>query len=190
MATKKVDLHWIADLNPFGLPKPPDWWLRYMIRFDADLFIMPSRKRAVYNLCRPARLSPGIGPLAITDRDGDLTAMKQRNLVPSAVIVPSVSGQWTTGVFDVDLYNRDIWRHGGAEKFTKKLEDGEKEKGKKEDRLIVDECLVRRRDMARSFKARTGQRTKLPVLKPKRHSTVLGRHQSPTADRKIVLATR
>lgn len=190
MATTKADLHWICDRNPFGLPKPPDWWLRYMIQFDADLYIMPSRKRAVYNLCRPVRLSSGIGPFAIADVDGDLTAMKQRGLVPSAVIIPSASGVWTTNVFDVDLYNRDIWRHGGAEVFTKKLEDGETEKAHKDDRLLVDECLVRRRDMARSFKARTGQRTKPPVLKPKRGSSVLGRHQSPTADTRIILATR
>ena len=181
--------HWIPDLNRFGLAKPPDWWLRYMIRFDPDLYLMPSRKRAVYNFMRPARLSAGIGPMALTDKEGDLTAMKNLGMVPSAVLIPATNGSWTTNVFDEDLANRDIWRHGGADKFSEKLEQKEREKAQKDDVKLIDECLVRRRDMARSFKARTGQRTKLPVMKPKKNAVVLSGHPSPTVERKIVLAT-
>lgn len=189
--TKEPDYgNYIPDRNPFNLPKPPAWWLKLCFDFDKDLKLVPSRTQRVYRLARPIHFSLGISDQAVVDPHADTAMLQLHGLVPCGVcLIPAADGSWTTNVFQ-DLANRDIWRHGGPEKFTNILEENERKAEKARDKRILDECFVRRRDMARSFKARTGQRTKLNRVKPKQRERVLGTEPStPSAPKSIILAS-
>lgn len=190
--TKEPDLgNFISDQNPFELRKPPFWWLQAIFDYDPDLVVVCSRMEAVYRLARKVRHAPGMDPRLLVDRSKDTAMLCHYNLVPALTMTPACDGSWNLGILE-DLKSRDIWAHGGPDEFARKLEAQEKAAEKDVDDKIIDECYVRRRDMARSFKARTGQRTKMNRVKPKRNAVVmksLSSQEITPSKSRIVLAS-
>jgi hypothetical protein len=169
--------NFIPDRNPFNLQEPPEWWLKCLYDFDQDLVIVPSRMERLYRLARRARKSPGIGPLAILDRQADTAMLASYRLIPVTSIISW--GVWGTHIFN-ELRARDLWRAGGATKYIQTLEAFEAEQERKRKEAIAEGADYRARDAWRSYQARTGQRLMNPGLTstPGAHTTTKSAHSS------------
>ena len=152
--------NFIHDRNPFNLPAPPAWWLQQLSDYDSQLVVIPSRQEAIYRLTRRTWNRPGIAAMAVIHREQDTAMMASYGVVPVTTIVGW--GVWGTNIFN-SLRARDIWAHGGAEKFVKLEEDYEADAERKRKATIRDDMWVRSGDAWRSYQARTGQRVKPTV---------------------------
>mgnify|MGYP001572678542 CR=1 FL=1 len=146
--------NYIGDRNPFQLPAPPAWWLQMLYDYDAQLVAIPSRQESIYRLARRTWNRPGIQLMADIHREKDTAMLASYGLVPVTTIVGW--GIWGTNIFN-SLRARDIWAHGGAEKFVKLEEDAEAEAEQKRKAAIRDDMWMRSGAAWQSYKQRTRQ---------------------------------
>lgn len=150
---------WIEDKNPYLLPEPPEWALKALYDFDAQLVIVPSRQSKTYLLCRRRLNSAGMGGMVMTTPRPDTQLLYDHGLVDVAPL--KWPGAWTTLFMQRllgELKARDIWTSGGPESFVKIIEDHEATAEIKKRRDMRDEFRHRAGDAWRSLQARTGQR--------------------------------
>ena len=147
--------NYINDRNNFNLTPPPAWWLQALFDYDSQLVVIPSRQEAVYRLARRTWNTPGLASMAILHREKDTAMLSSYGLVPVTTIIGW--GIWGTNIFN-SLRSRDLWAHGGAAKFVKRLEDIEAEDEQKRKAKIRDEMWMRSGDAWRSYQTRTRQR--------------------------------
>ena len=179
--------NFIRDRNVFNLLPPPAWWLQRLYDYDALLVVIPSRQDAVYRLARRTWNRPGIQAMAVIHRENDTAMMAHYGLVPVTTILGH--GVWGTNIFNA-LRARDIWAHGGAEKFVKMEEEFEAEAKAKLKASIRDDMWMRAGDAWRSYQARTGRRSRPTVQsRTERRTQTAPSTSSSTAGSGIVLAT-
>lgn len=147
--------NFITDRNPFDLPAPPDWWLQMLMDYDAQLVVIPSRQQAIYRLARRTWNRPGIAAMAVLHREKDTAMLAHYGLVPVTTIIGW--GIWGTNIFN-SLRARDIWAHGGAEKFVRTSEDVEAAQVARKHAAVREDLWNRSGDAWRSYQTRTGSR--------------------------------
>src|SRR3990167_8475910 len=163
---------WIADTNRFKLERPPDWFLTGLTEHDAQLVIIPSRKRRQYLLCRRRQLTAGLGDVAMVDNKHPDT-----NMCYGYGVLPIAPLQWAKTKTDAGLFTqqnlqslietlkvRDVWAHGGGpltrnpDAVADAVDAADAARETALNRSIWESFYVRHRDAWRSLQARTGQR--------------------------------
>lgn len=165
--------NWIPDINRYGLPKPPAWFLKILWDQDPGLVVIPSRQGQKYILARRrdrSKLIANIARTQINERvhkrvnysDSDMLEGRSFVKVDS---IRSITGNvfnasWMTScpAMIKELRDRDMWAAGGAEKYIEKIEAEEKAKADRQRKTLLDDLDHRAGDAWRSYQARTGQR--------------------------------
>lgn len=152
---------WIADRNPFGLAKPPDYFLQRLLDHDNMLVVLPSRQQPLYRLARRVQYTAGIGPQAVLNHEADTAMMHTHKVVPVTTIVRfGASNFWDGEAVVQKLKDRDIWAHGGSEKVSELMEAAERLDEERLKAGIRDNLRQRAKDGWNSLQARTGSRNK------------------------------
>lgn len=148
--------NFLPSANPYGLADPPQWFLKDMYEFDADLVIFPSMEDAAYCLAR--RVTHG-EPLAVTllkDKHPNAVFCMTYRLLSITGILPGA--HWGPALLG-DLVQMDMWRSGGSDKHCDALERLEEEKRNKLDLLTTDEADQRGISAWNALKLRNGSTT-------------------------------
>lgn len=154
--------NWISTENTFKLAPPPQWWLKQLHDYDAQLVVFPSRIRMAYILARRRHHSNAMAELDTLDKDivrksagldGDILANNNliyvRHLIGNTIRRQELF-QW--------LKDHDTWANGGAAKVAQAIEDQEVDDAQRKRATLVDNIEHRARDAWRSYQARTGRR--------------------------------
>ena len=165
---------YIRDLNPFNLEEPPLWWQQGLWAFDADLRMLPGRKKPVWWLARVKRYSKGLTGEAIIDDQNDTAMFVRYDLVPVTWIA-STDG-WSEGFLTYvvgELAARDTWAveggpltedgvkkamFEGGSKYGEMLDEHDAAERRGIDREVRDDVYHATGDAWRSLQARTGER--------------------------------
>src|SRR5262245_24831061 len=165
---------YIPDLNPFNLELPPLWWQQGLWAFDADLRILPGRKKPVWWLARTKKYSRGLTGEAVTDDQNDTAMFVRHNLVPVTWIA-SQDG-WSEGFLHYvvgELIARDTWAiegqpltddlirkalFDGGSKYGTHLDERDATTRRAIDREVRDDVYHATGDAWRSLQSRTGER--------------------------------
>lgn len=149
--------NYIPDQNRFALAGPPKWWLKLLKDFDSSLVIVPSRQGAYYRLGQRRKLR--LATAVVNDvmkEQADTAMLASYGLIPVSTINPLAN--WSPAMFE-ELTARAPWRQGGADKFTKKLEEFEAEREAKKEAKLEQNLTDRSKDGWKLYQAKTGQRT-------------------------------
>lgn len=166
--------NWIADRNPFNLPKPPQWWLQRLHDQDEALVVFPSRarvntyvlaRRRQYSKTAHDRFRAAHANVARPRTGGDSDVVAEHALVYVAHIVGGV-GNWSDTIFQ-QLRECDTWAQGGADAVVDRIEARERVVEARKQHTLLDNLDHMARDAWRSFKARTGQRNQRSNTGPK-----------------------
>lgn len=169
-----VHIGWIEDRNRFKLERPPDWFLNGLVSYDAQLVLIPSRKRRQYLLCRRRKLTAGLGDVAMMDNQHPDT-----NMCYGHHVLPIAPLKWEKTKTDAGLFTqanlaslietlreRDVWRHGGGplaldpDAAVKAWDAAEATRETKQDKALWEQFYHMGRDGWRSLQARIGSRSK------------------------------
>ena len=117
--------NYIVDLNKFQLAGPPSWFLRSLYEFDPSLVLVPSRQGFFYRLGqrRPLKLKENVVN-DILKEQADTQMLASYSLVPVTTVLATAN--WSSPVFFEELRRRAPWRWGGADKFSKIIDDQER----------------------------------------------------------------
>lgn len=132
--------NYIQGTNPYNLAGPPMWFQRRLWEFDPSLTIVASKQGFFYRLAqhRPLGLRENIVN-DILKEQADTQLLAIHGLVPVTTILATV--RWDNPVFFADLTRRAPWRMGGAEKYTKMVEDQDwkelQDKARKQDEHLT-----------------------------------------------------
>lgn len=169
--------NYIEGRNPFGLSRPPEWWLNGLFCFDRDIVVMPSQTRiGVYWITRHKRFSIGLTPASITNEvkaeDTD-TAKFVLHKVEPVTDICTPCGIWSLDKLLQWLAARDTWADedgpldaagiakawaNGGSRYTKRVEQEEAEAEVLDRKNARDLLYHSTGDGWRSLQARTGQR--------------------------------
>lgn len=155
------------DLNS-KMAVPPIYWLQRLFDFDHMLVVFPSFARPyAYVLARRRQLTRGLTDKALDETltHPDTKAALAHDLVPVSLIFRTGTG-WSIDNIIASLKARDIWAHGGADKFADQMDAADTEAKRRQHAAIRDDMWNRSGDAWRSYQARTGQRSKLTVPTP------------------------
>lgn len=167
--------NWIADDNPFNLPAPPEWFLKRLFDFDAQLVLIPSRREVLgvppaYLLCRRRLYSANAGDVLMLDNKNPDTNMCFVHSVLPIAPLRFNNGATTfteTGCDSLltELRSRDTWaltKAGGGNEDAawEAVEAAEAAQKQKQRTNLREDFYHKARDAYRSLKARTGQRNK------------------------------
>lgn len=171
MPSVQSSRNWIPDVNRFGIPKPPDWFLKVLWDQDAALVLLPSRQSPKYILARRrdfSKIMAGIvRTLTSSHRQAkylDADMLESRNLVKVDAITSIrnnvFDASWMVSSPEImkDLRDRDMWAAGGADKYIEKIELQEQLERDQQRTKMLDDLDHRARDSWRSYQARTGRR--------------------------------
>jgi hypothetical protein len=165
---------YLPDLNPFHLVPPPLWWQQGLWAFDADLRILPGRKKPRFHLARVKKYSRGLTGEAITDDQDDTAMFVQYNLVPVTWIA-STEG-WSEGFLQYvvgQLMERDTWAiegqpltddlvrkamFEGGSKYGKALDQRDEDERAAIDKDVHDDVYHATGEAWRSLQTQTGER--------------------------------
>lgn len=140
----------IRDLNPFNLEPPPLWWQQGLWCFDADLRMLPGRKKPVWWLARVKRYSKGLTGEAIVDDQNDTAMFVRYDLVPVTWIA-STEG-WSEGFLTYvvgELAARDTWAVEGGPMTEELLRKAMFEGGSKYGEMLDEHDAAERRGIDR-----------------------------------------
>lgn len=142
--------------NPFGLSRPPAFFLQAMRTQDAHLALFPSMEDCVYRLCRRVTVGPppAVAMALRPDKHPDTAFMGSHRLMGITAIVPFP--RWGPMLLD-DITQMDMWRcKGGSDGFCNALEKLEEEKAARQDALLIDEAGQRSNSAFEAMKLRQG----------------------------------
>ena len=163
MSNRYIGVNFIPD-NP-RMAVPPEFFLQRLYDFDADLVMLPSRHVPfAYVLGRRRRYTAGLTDRAVAEasKQPDTIMCMNYGLVPVTLIY-QLGSVWNADPIIRSLQARDIWAHGGADKFADKLDEADASLEKKVKQDSKRDMWDRSGDAWRSYQARTGQRTR-PTL--------------------------
>lgn len=161
-----------TDPNPFvgvnylnlnvRMATPPSYWLQRLYDFDDKLVVFPSFKVPfAYVLARRRQFTAGltdvVTQVAAELVNPDTVACLEHGLVPVSLIYRTGEA-WHIDNIIASLKARDIWAHGGAEKFADKLDESDATREASLKKAVRDDMWNRAGDAWRSYQARTGQR--------------------------------
>lgn len=175
--------NWIADQNRFNLVKPPEWFLKRLWDFDAQLVIIPSRREPpkanadgegaeppAYLLTRRRQYSANFGDVAmLNNKNPDTNMCFAHHLVPVAPLrFQNGCSTFTMKACDdllKELRARDSWGiSGGPDKDGDKVADAveyaEAQAEQKRRSNLRDMFHHMARDAYHSLQARMGWRNK------------------------------
>lgn len=134
--------NYLESSNPFGLARPPAFFLDMMRLQDADLVIFPAMEDCVYRLCRRIKHGPPpVMRLALRpEKHPDMAFMAKHRLIGVTGILPFP--HWGPLLL-ADLAKMDMWRCGGSDKFCDALERLEEDKRNRLDLVTTDEAEQR-----------------------------------------------
>lgn len=132
--------NYIPASNPYQLAGPPLWFQRALWEFDPSLAIVASKQGFFYRLAqrRPLKLKENIVNDVLKEQ-ADTRLLASHGLIPVTTILATVN--WSNPVFFEELRRRAPWRMGGAERFTKLVEDQDW-KELKDKAVVQDEHLT------------------------------------------------
>lgn len=161
--------NYIPDRNRWHMSPPPQWWKQRLYDFDSELRVLPSRKTpCVYILARVAKHT--IADKNILNRESDTAMCASYGLVYVARILRT-GPDWQIDNLLNELRAADTWKYGrtaeGLDRLVKELHQAEADQEQKLKAEMRDMFWNRAGDAYRSYKARTGQRTKLNPPVPK-----------------------
>ena len=141
---------------------PPTYWLQRLYDFDDMLVVFPSFKVPfAYVLARRRQLTAGltdvVTQVAAELVNPDTVACLNHGLVPVSLIYRTGEA-WHIDNILQSLRARDIWAHGGADKFADKLDEADNARERQTHAAVRDDMYNRAGDAWRSYQARTGQR--------------------------------
>lgn len=149
---------------------PPAYVLQRIYDFDRMLVLMPSRMVPfAYVIARRKERTAGLTDKAITDTATPDTRMcVQYGCVPVCLMYKT-GATWNIDPVLRSLAARDIWAHGGADKYADLLEAQEAAAAAKLKQDIRDDQWNRSGDAYRSYLHRTGGSNLLSkqMLKPR-----------------------
>src|SRR5262245_21860168 len=187
---------YVRDLNPFNLEPPPLWWQQGLWAFDADLRILPGRKKPVHWLARVKRYSKGLTGEAIDDDQNDTAMFVRYDLVP-VTWIGSTEG-WTEGFLQYivgELIARDTWAveggpltedatpkalFEGCSKYGVMLDERDADERRAINREVRDDVYHATGDAWRSLQSRTGERV-LNAGRPSELPTTTSSADAPTS---------
>jgi hypothetical protein len=147
--------NYLATANPYGLARPPVFFLRALHTQDPELVLFPSAEEPTYRLCRRVKHGP---PPAMQmalrpSKHPDMRVMVRNRLIGVTGILPRPS--WGPALL-ADLARMDLWRMGGADKACDALERLEEEKRQQADAAMSDEAGQRAISAWEALKLRQG----------------------------------
>lgn len=162
--------NYLVGPNPFGLSRPPKWWLRELYRFDDQLVLIPGQKqrtfvlarRAVHSAGEPLHTVPGLA------QHPDTAFLHEHQMVRVCEILPGVL--WDMRVFH-KLAAHDIRRLGGPTEVALELDRRDAKKAETIQADEDNELTARGADAWRSYATRTGARISLVKSQPRGPST-------------------
>lgn len=152
-----VGVNYIPDNTKMAVP--PAYWLQRLYDYDAELVVLPSRYVPyAYVLARRTHL---LTDAAIFDtvKQPDTVMCFRYGVVPVSLIYRTGSN-WSIDNIIRSLKARDIWAHGGGEKYADAADAVDEQQRQKIRQDIRDDMYNRSGDAWRSYQARTGQRNK------------------------------
>lgn len=146
--------------NPFGLDRPPQWWLHELHLFDPQLVVVPSQRQPTFLLARKATRSGGepLHDVRGLTQNPDTVFLNRHRLVRVCEILPGVI--WDQRVFR-RLAAHDIQRLGGASQVAYRLEAMDATRQRTIQRAQEDEIAARSHAAYRGYKYRIGERMSL-----------------------------
>lgn len=153
---------------------PPPYFMQRLWDFDNQLVVLPSRQRPyAYVLARRCKKSRGIPPEFVADPKGDTAMCSQYHLVNVRWIYRYNTTTWSIDNILRELSACDAWKYKTGDAHADAVDEF--------DANVAAKKTAQNREMFyhlagehwQSWKARTGQRTKLNQPKPKKGSIVL-----------------
>lgn len=151
--------NWIARRNPWNLPQPPVWFLSKLYDRDPLLVIFPGITEQVYRLARRSAKAAKAQQFAPNVEVAELLAHR---CVPITSIMPFTT--WGDEIIQW-LDDHDTWKAGGAEAFTRKIEQQEAAAQAKQDAKIREEAEQRAVSGYHALLNRTGNFHVVPDMK-------------------------
>jgi len=156
---KFIGVNYIDDNE--NMEVPPEFWLRRLYDFDAELVVFPSRYRpAAYVLARRQHFSAGMRDVALekTVTQPDTKLCLERHLVPVTLIYRT-GITWTIDNIIAQLKARDVWTHGGSEKVANLIDAQDVKTEEAKAAAVKADMWNRSGEGWKSYQARTGQST-------------------------------
>jgi hypothetical protein len=166
---------YLRDRNLFQLAPPPAWWLRRLADFDGDLVVIPSRERPLFWLARRIRFARPFTGRSFTGLTvaPDSQMFATHHLVNVVTIASLTWSEQALLELLGWLKRHDTWAHeggpldpdavrtaaiNGGSRFTKAIEDAEREAARREARTQRETIYHATGDAWRSLTARRGSR--------------------------------
>lgn len=158
--------NYLVGPNPFGLSKPPKWWLRELWRFDPQLVLIPGQKRQTFVLARRATRSAGelLHDIPGLPQQPDTVFLHQHQLVRVCEI--QIGTIWDMRIFQ-KLAAHDIRRLGGPSAVADRMDAMDAKRAATIQADEDTELTARASDGYRSYKTRIGERLSLAKSPPR-----------------------
>jgi hypothetical protein len=140
--------------NPFGLSRPPAWFLREMGLYDPRLRMFISMEIAGYRLVRQTVRSAPIQVFADTTRTPDAVFCSTHGCIPAKTLWPNPT--WSPLILH-DLAAFDYHRHGGGRKVCDQLDERDRQRRLSLDAAQDDDCDQRSHSAYKAMKLRLGE---------------------------------
>lgn len=152
--------NYLTGPNPFGMSRPPAWWLRELALFDPQLVLVPGQKRKTFVLGRRATRSGGesLHTVRGLSQNPDTIFLHQHRLVRVCEIVEGA--KWDMRIF-AKLAAHDIERLGGAAEVANTLDAMDAAKASGIQKEQEDEIHTRSTAGYHAYKTRIGERLSL-----------------------------
>jgi hypothetical protein len=156
--------NYIWTSNPFGLAKPPDWFLDQMFAYDAELRIFPSMNEPVYRIMRQVRTAQPWTKF-IAEKPDTAVAIAHR-LHPVMSILPQTILGFSWGRVLLELAERDQSRIGSTQDVINHIEGREAQAEARIHSAQMNETDARAGDMYRAMKSISGESVSLAYRAP------------------------
>ena len=160
MTNRFVGINYFAEGMPH-MAVPPEHWLERLYDYDAELVVFPSRHVPfAYVLARRrhSRMAQVDKILETTITQPDTKTCLHHGWAPVTIITRHAQGTWVIDPIIRSLQARDIWQHGGGDKYADQLEAVE-DRAEATRKADLHDDLMQRADFAWDvYKRRTGQR--------------------------------
>lgn len=159
--SEKTPPNFLPTSNPFGLGRPPLFFLEDLHLFDPELVLFPSLTEPVFRVARRVTHTPGIANVL---RQADTKILFDNRLVLVTAILPNGLTKWGPKIIH-DLAERDVWRYGGPEAVANLLDRWDEERENRLRQRQLDEHGQAAHAAFWSLKLRTGSTV---LLDPRR----------------------
>jgi len=158
--------NYLTGPNPFGLSKPPKWWLTELRRFDPQLVLIPSQKNRTFLLARRATRSAGelLHDVPGLPQHPDTVLLHEHQMVRVCELLPGTI--WDMRVFQ-KLAAHDTQRLGGGTAVADRLDAMDAQRAKTIQADQDNEITARAADGYKAFKYVTGGRISLATSQPR-----------------------